>query len=41
MNWQDRIIADPRVLAGIPVIKGTRLAVESILDLLAAGWSKA
>lgn len=41
MNWQERIIADPKVLAGKPVIKGTRLAVEFILDLLAEGWSEA
>ncbi len=41
MNWQERIIADPKVLAGKPVIDGTRLAVEFILDLLAGGWSEA
>lgn len=41
MNWQEHIIADPKVLAGKPVIKGTRLAVEFILDLLAEGWSEA
>jgi uncharacterized protein (DUF433 family) len=41
MNWQERIVADPKVLAGKPVIKGTRLAVEFILDLLAGGWSEA
>jgi len=40
MNWQERIVADPKVLAGKPVIKGTRLAVEFILDLLAGGWSE-
>jgi uncharacterized protein (DUF433 family) len=39
MNWQDRIIVDPAVLTGKPVIKGTRLAVEFILELLAEGWS--
>lgn len=39
MNWQDRIIVDPKVLVGKPVIKGTRLAVEFIVDLLAAGWT--
>ena len=41
MGWQDRIILDPKILTGKPVIKGTRLAVEFILDLLAQGWSEA
>ena len=39
MNWQDRIVLDPRILAGKPIIKGTRIAVEHVLDLLAGGWS--
>ena len=33
-------MVDPEVLAGKPVIRGTRLAVEFILDLLAAGQSE-
>ena len=40
MNWEDRITADPGVLVGKPVIKGTRLAVELIIGLLADGWSE-
>jgi len=39
MNWQERIIVDPHILLGKPVVKGTRLAVEFIVDLLAQGWS--
>ena len=39
MNWQERIIVDPNILVGKPVIKGTRLAVEFIIDLFAQGWS--
>ena len=38
MNWQERIIVDPQILVGKPVIKGTRLAVEFVVDLLAQGW---
>ena len=38
MNWQEYITADPVVLVGKPVIKGTRLSVEFILSLLAQGW---
>ena len=41
MSWPDRIAVDPKVLAGKPVIRGTRLAVEFILELLAAGQSEA
>ena len=41
MIWQDRIVVDPAILAGKPVIKGTRLAVEFIIGLLAQGWSEA
>ena len=40
MNWQERIIIDPEILVGKPVVKGSRLAVEFIIDLLAKGWSE-
>jgi uncharacterized protein (DUF433 family) len=40
MNWQERIIVDPRILVGKPIIKGTRLAVEFIVDLLEQGWTE-
>ena len=33
-----RIAVDPDVLAGKPVIKGTRIAVEFVIDLMARGW---
>lgn len=41
MRWEDRVTIDPTVLTGKPVIKGTRLAVEFIVDLLAQGWTEA
>lgn len=40
MDWQNHIIVDPKILVGKPVIKGTRLAVEFIVDLLAQGWAE-
>lgn len=33
------IIADPNILVGKPVVKGTRLTPEVIIDLLAQGRS--
>jgi uncharacterized protein (DUF433 family) len=33
----DRITSDPRICSGKPCIKGTRIPVHIILDLLAAG----
>ena len=38
-NWKDKITVDPNILAGKPIIKGTRIAVEFILDLLANDWT--
>lgn len=38
MKWQEYIAADPTILVGKPVIRGTRLAVEFILGLMAQGW---
>jgi uncharacterized protein (DUF433 family) len=40
MDWRDRIIVDPGVLAGKPVIRGTRLAVDFVVELLAEGWTR-
>ena len=41
MNWQERIVIDPGILVGKPIVRGTRLAVEFIVDLLAQGWTEA
>jgi uncharacterized protein (DUF433 family) len=40
MTWQEHIVVDPQVLVGKSVIRGTRLAVEFVVDLLAQGWSE-
>lgn len=39
MDWRDYIYSDPDILVGKPVVKGTRLAVSFLLDLLGSGWS--
>jgi uncharacterized protein (DUF433 family) len=36
----DRITANPKVLGGKPIIRGTRISVEFILDLLASNVSE-
>ena len=41
MTEHPRIALDPKVLAGKPVIRGTRLSVEFIIGLMADGWSEA
>ncbi len=35
MNWQDHITSDPEIMFGKPVIKGTRIPVDLILEKLA------
>jgi uncharacterized protein (DUF433 family) len=40
MNWREHIHADPEILVGKPVVRGTRLAVDFLIDLLAAGWTE-
>ena len=37
----DHIVLDPGVLAGKPVVRGTRLSVEFVIGLMADGWNEA
>ena len=37
MNWKEFIHSDPKIMQGKPVIRGTRITVELILEKLAAG----
>jgi len=39
-NWQDHITSDSTILLGKPIIKGTRISVEFILERLASGWNE-
>lgn len=36
----DRIISDPAILGGKPVIRGTRISVQMILEWMASGASR-
>ena len=40
MSWEDRIERNPEVLVGKPVVRGTRISVELVLELLADGWDE-
>jgi uncharacterized protein (DUF433 family) len=40
MAEHPRIVLDPSVLTGKPVVQGTRMAVEFVIGLLAAGWNE-
>lgn len=39
MALTGRIVVDPKILTGKPVVRGTRISVELVVELLAAGWS--
>ena len=41
MAWQEKIATDPSICGGRPRLKGTRLAVDFLLGLKAAGWTEA
>ena len=38
-DWQDRIVSDPAVLNGEPIIRGTGIAVALVNQLLRRGYS--
>jgi uncharacterized protein (DUF433 family) len=38
-TWQERIVIDPNICHGKPVIRGLRYPVESILELMASGMT--
>jgi uncharacterized protein (DUF433 family) len=40
MTWQEHITTDPAIVAGKPIVRGTRLAVDFLLGLFASGWSQ-
>ena len=40
LDWRDYIVCDAGVLGGKPTLKGTRLSIEFVLELLAGGWDQ-
>ena len=40
LDWRNHIYSDETILAGKPAIKGTRISVELILELLSEGWTE-
>ncbi len=41
MDLPERLMIDPDILSGKPVIRGSRIAAEFVIELLAAGRSEA
>jgi uncharacterized protein (DUF433 family) len=39
IDWHRYLHADPNIIGGKPVVKGTRLGAEFLLRLFAAGWT--
>ena len=39
MDWKERIEINPLILSGKPIVRGTRLAVEFIVELMANDWT--
>ncbi len=40
MDWREYIQSNPEILSGRPVVIGTRLSVDFLLELFAAGWTE-
>jgi len=38
-RWASRVVTNPDILTGKPIVAGTRISVELILDCMASGWS--
>ena len=39
-EWRSHIEVNPKVLVGKPIIKGTRIAIDFLIELLAQGWTQ-
>lgn len=39
MDWREHIYSNPNILGGKPIFRDSRITVEMVLDLMAAGWT--
>jgi len=39
MDWREFIYSNPEIGFGKPIFRGTRIKVEFVLKLMAAGWT--
>ncbi|MGI4731453.1 MAG: DUF433 domain-containing protein [Janthinobacterium lividum] len=39
MDWRDVIYSNPNIYGGKPIFRDSRITVEMVLDLMAAGWT--
>lgn len=40
MDWRERIEVDPGRLGGKPVVRGSRVPVALVVEMVADGWSE-
>jgi uncharacterized protein (DUF433 family) len=41
MDWREHIYSNPNIYGGKPIFRDSRITVEMVLDLMAAGWTLA
>ena len=39
MDWRELIYSNPNIYGGKPIFRNSRISVEMVLDLMAAGWT--
>lgn len=39
MDWREHIYSNPNIYGGKPIFRDTRISVEMVLKLMAAGWT--
>jgi uncharacterized protein (DUF433 family) len=39
MDWREYIYSNPNIYGGKPIFRDSRITVEMVLDLMAAGWT--